>query len=272
MKKQLTSKSAFTLSLLFILFFATPFIVSFVFGYQTVVYYLASLLLLMLTWLLYKREGRNLTELGLQIKSQNMYLLPLGIFLGILFFGILFFAQMLHNGIHIQLNKDVDYLLMAKGVFILLPSVLGEEMIFRGYCFKKTIDYTGTLNANLIFAFFYIVWHWIALDSWGNYGAMLGLITTGFGHVLFSTALLKSGTLYFPIGIHLGNNWASHNLFSSSTGGINTKPSNDVFFIPTVPLQDFSRFHTIAAYLITFICSLIFIWIIWKWRKKPGVT
>ncbi|GAA4320258.1 CPBP family intramembrane glutamic endopeptidase [Compostibacter hankyongensis] len=270
MKKLLNAHPALTLLLLFIAFFAVPFIFSFIGGYNPVVGYFSAVLLLLLTGLLYRWEGKSLSELGLNFKQGNIYFLPLGIIVGILFFCVLLFAQMLHNGIHIRFNKNADYTLIAGGIFILFQAVCIEELIFRGYCFKKAVDHAGIPKANLIFAFLFIVWHWIAFNAWGNYGLMLGLITTAFGHLLFSTALLRSGTLYFPIGIHLGNNWAEHYLFSASMEGPNARPSNGVLFILTGPdpRQDPSQFHVIIGYMITFICFLLFTWVIWKWPKK----
>ncbi|WP_353130540.1 CPBP family intramembrane glutamic endopeptidase [Parapedobacter pyrenivorans] len=268
MEKLLNTKPVITISLLSILFFAVPFVPSLLLGYSTGVSLLSALLLLLFSWLLYRRESQNLSELGLNFKRRRIHLLPLGIIIGILFFSVLFSTQMLHNGMHIRVNTHAEYLLITKGALLLLPAVLVEELIFRGYCFKRTVDQAGILGANLIFAFLFVIWHWIAFNAWGNYGMMFGLITTGFGHWLFSTALLKSGSLYFPIGIHLGNNWAAHNLFSSSTGGINTQPSNDALFIITAPKQDPSLLQNAISYLITLLCFLIFIWMIGKWKKK----
>ena len=44
-------------------------------------------------------------------------------------------------------------------------------------------------------------------------------ITIPVGHLLFATALLKSKTLFFPIGIHLGNNWATRHLITTIDNG-----------------------------------------------------
>src|SRR3954464_11425661 len=41
-------------------------------------------------------------------------------------------------------------------------------------------------------------------------------ISIPVGHLLFATALLKSKTLLFPIGLHWGNNWASSYLLGTS--------------------------------------------------------
>ena len=236
-------------------------------GFKTNGGYLSPLLLLLLTWSLYKKEGTNLSALGINVKRKNIFFLPLGIGIGILFFSTLLFVQMQYHGINIVVNKNADFRLIIGGIFFLLPVAINEELIFRGYCYKKTIERTGITNANLIFAFLFIVWHWVALNAWGNFGMMLGLITTGFGHLLFATAFLKSATLYFPIGIHLGNNWAQRYLFSTDMGGINTKPSNDVFFLLANSKQNFSQFHSILSFMITLTCFLTFTLIIWKWPK-----
>ena len=123
------------------------------------------------------------------------------------------------------------------------------------------------MQANLIFAAIFIVYHWIALNAWGNYGLMLGLFTTGFGHILFAVALLKSKTLYFPIGIHLGNNWAQRHLFSANMGGINENPSNDTLFILSSTNQDTSLLHIISSYGISIAFFLLSTWTIWKYKR-----
>ena len=158
---------------------------------------------------------------------------------------------------------------MMYGLWFLLGSVLIEEFIFRGYCFKKTYQEIGVFKANLIFAFLFIVHHWFALNAWGNWGMMLGLITTGFGHFLFATAFIQSRTLFLPIGIHLGNNWAQRHIFSIKTMGIaDNTPLNDSLFYIRVTQQEFSTLHTIGSYCISFACFLLSTYLIWKWYNR----
>lgn len=218
--------------------------------------------------MLYRRDETTLAELGLDLGRRNISFLVLGIALGCLFFILLFVIQMTSNDIHVQLNKNVNYFSIATGLFLLIPAVLVEELIFRGYCFKRTVDKAGITKTNLIFALLFLVWHWIALDAWGNFYMMIGLLTTAFGHLLFSTALIRSGTLYFPIGIHLGNNWTSHYFFSSNTKGIAPEVSSDSFFLVTMPAETITPLHSVLNYMVTFIYALLFTWIIWKWRIR----
>jgi hypothetical protein len=85
---------------------------------------------------------------------------------------------------------------------------------------------------------------------------MLSLVTTAFGHLLFAVAITRSKTLFLPIGIHLGNNWAQRNLFSFQEMGtaVNTAPAKDSLFRIKTSATEFSTFHTVGSYLITFAC------------------
>ena len=263
------TKTWLFLSVIFLMFVSVPFLLG-LFVHQTIGISISAIILLLLTRMLYKCDGTRFTELGLDFDRRNISFLVLGIALGCLFFILLFVIQMTSNDIHVQLNKNVNYFSIATGLFLLIPPVLVEELIFRGYSFKRTVDKAGVTKTNLIFAFLFLVWHWIALDAWGNFYMMAGLLTTAFGHLLFSTALIRSGTLYFPIGIHLGNNWTSHHFFSSTTRGIRPEISSDSFFIVTMTADSITPTHHVLNYAATIIYALLFTWIIWKWKTAPS--
>ena len=218
-------------------------------------------------WFLYRLEGKTLSELGLS--GRQFYLLPIGLGIGILYFCLFFGLQMLQNDISIQWNSNVNWGLFFNGLWFLLGSVLIEEFIFRGYCFKKTYEQIGVVKANLIFAFLFIVYHWFALNALGNWAAMLGLITTAFGHILFATAFIQSRTLFLPIGIHLGNNWAQRHFFSVKNLGIaDTTTLNDSLFSINIAEQQASTGQVLGSYFITFACFLISTYLIWKWYNR----
>ncbi|MBL7814345.1 MAG: CPBP family intramembrane metalloprotease [Saprospiraceae bacterium] len=267
-----TTASPIKITLLFLLFFAIivvmPMIPSPQLGHTTIGNILAPIVLLLLTRYVYQKEGKNLSALGLTLKKNTITYFPMGVIVGILFFSLLLLSQAYQNGLSITPNPNANVFLILGGFLFLIISVLNEELIFRGYCFQQTLYHVGVTRANIIFAFLFIVYHWIALHAWGNWAAMLGLFTTGFGHFLFATAFLKSRTLYFPIGIHLGNNWAQRYLFSANMGGINNNPSNDTFFILNSSLQESSLSLTIFNYVVSILCFLSVTWTIWKWTKN----
>jgi membrane protease YdiL (CAAX protease family) len=247
------------IAIVFAAFFVLPIAASMLPLDQLLRNFLVVALLLLLSFLLYKKQGSNLSQLGIDSRPWNLLQLPIGLLLGIAFFCVLLFFQSRYNGIGISLNPDASYPLILYGLLLALPGVLMEELIFRGYCLQRSVQGIGFARANIFLAFFFVVWHWIAFNAWGNYGLMLSLVTTAFGHLLFAVAITRSKTLFLPIGIHLGNNWASRNLFSFQEMGtaVNTAPSKDSLFRISTSATEFSTLHTVGSYLITFSCFLI---------------
>ena len=68
----------------------------------------------------------------------------------------------------------------------------------------------------------------------------------------------KSKTLFFPIGIHLGNNWATRHLITKTNKG------DSIFFIPdNVPIDTWKDFIIV---IIVFNAFFLFVtYLIWKW-------
>ena len=236
--------------------------------YTAFSYYIIALLLLLLTQLLYKSEGKNLSAIGLDLKHRHLIFLASGFAIGLLFFCLLFLLQSLFNGLRLSFNPKVSYLLVLGGLLISLPQVLVEELIFRGYPFDRTVRAIGTVMATIVFALLFVIWHWAALNAWGSFGQMASLLVTGLGHILFAIALFRSGTLYFPIGIHLGNNWVSRYIFSYQTAGVvNTSETNDSLFIISGGGSN-ALTGILISYTITIWCFLLFTFFIWRWGKK----
>jgi membrane protease YdiL (CAAX protease family) len=164
--------------------------------------------------------------------------------------------------------------MVGAGLFAFVQGVINEELIFRGYCFKSATERIGVTKSNILFAFLFVVWHWISFNAWGNMALMLGLFTTAFGHLLFSTSLLKSGTLYFPFAIHLGNNWAGKHLFATGMeSALHDVPVHDaVFYVSAGSSIDNSIGHTLTNYGLTISCMLLFIIMVWKYPWQNAIT
>lgn len=258
--------------LYFAIFFAIPVAASFLPLDQVIRNCIVVIILFLLTWFLYRKEGKSFAALGITARWKNLRFILLGLFGGIVFFCMLLLFQKLFNGLSISVNPNADYGLIAKGLLLALPGVLMEELIFRGYNLHKATYKIGPVKANLLFAFFFIAWHWLAFNAWGNWGLMLSLFTTGFGHVFFAVALGRSQTLFFPIGLHLGNNWAQRNLFALNMGDIvDPKLANNSLFLTSAPASQFSTMHVVTAYTITFVCFLISTAIILLlFKRKPA--
>lgn len=170
---------------------------------------------LLITWKAYSKEGKNLSELGLNLNVRNIGFALLGLVAGGLFIVLLVYIIAFIKGYPVVFNPTFSASYVLSGLWLLLPTVILEELVFRGICFKKTIELSSVTTANIIFASIFVLSHWINLGAFGNPMQMTFLLITGIGHILYSTAFLKSRTLLFPIGIHLGNNWVNLFVFSN---------------------------------------------------------
>lgn len=230
--------------------------------------------ILFITWKAYKKEGKNLSALGLNVTARNIGFAVLGIGLGGLFIIPLVYLIAFIKGYPVVFNSTFNGSYVLSGLWLLLPTIILEELAFRGICFQKTVATSSVAKANLIFATLFILSHWINLGAFGSPVAMTILLITGLGHILYATAFLRAKTLFFPIGLHLGNNWV--NLFVFSNLDINDptrgqiKPSLiNVVGDDKMPLFN-GQFVLVTA--ITASLFVLFIFGIRKWTHNKQLT
>lgn len=223
--------------------------------------YLASIFLGFATWILYKTEGKSLSEIGLNLKWKNLLFLPFGVLIGALAMLAATYAKALYTGESFVISDVINYESILFAFYFILPTVAVEEFLFRGYLFKKTISKINVAVANIIFSVLFMSIHVIDESVMQNKGMMLLLIISiPVGHLWFATALLKSKTLYFPIGLHLGNNWATRHLVTNNDSG------NSIFY--TINNATFETWSEFIGFLI--ILNGVFLmvtFIIWKWNE-----
>ncbi len=228
---------------------------------------------LLITWLAYKKEGKNLSELGLNFKIKNIGFGILGLLLGGLFFIPLVYTIALIKGYPVIFNQNFNGYFVLNGLGLSFAYVVLEELAFRGICFKKTVEMTSVATANIIFVPLFILSHWINLGAFGNPVFMTILLITGLGHILYATAFLKSKTLYFPIGLHLGNNWVSLFVFSN----VNIDDTNagrlDASLVNVVGDGKIPVFNGqfMLTTIVTALFFILFILIIRKWTPVGQV-
>ena len=221
----------------------------------------AVLLLTTATWFLYKRENKSLNNIGLNSKFRNIILLPLGVFIGAGVFLLAKYLRAIYLGETFNVSSVINYKNILLALYTILPTVAVEEFLFRGYLFKKTIKLTSVTKANIIFSLLFMSIHVLDSQVLKNPGMIILLaITIPVGHLFFATAFLKSKSLFFPIGIHLGNNWATRHLVSINNDG------DSIFYISNnVSFDTWPSF--IAFVLLWNSIFLIATFIIWKWDK-----
>lgn len=222
--------------------------------------FMGTILIVLATWVMYRMEKRDLSALGFDLQRRNFLFLPLGFLLGAVAFILGFYATVLLLGRHLQFNHRVDYRGMLWNLYWILPAAAVQEFLVRGYCFKKMVEMRGAVTGIIVFGLIFISTH----DFWnGNLIQILIYSLTLFiGHLLFATALLRSGTIYFAIGLHWGNNFANSNLFTESSS------STSLFFIDNPSQSSIG----LLLYLLVFLTAnsgfILLTAGIWKW--KPG--
>jgi membrane protease YdiL (CAAX protease family) len=217
-------------------------------------------LLTIATWILYRTDGKSLKALGLNITIRHFFFLVLGLAIGVVALGLETLLRTIYTGEHWSINSSVNQLALWKTLYFLLPSVIVQELTFRGYLFTKTVEVTNLVTANVIFSILFMLAHVLDKEALHNTGQLIFLaISIPIGHLLFATALLKSKTLYFPIGLHWGNNWASFCLIGYG------KNENVIF--PITNQQVFTSWVPFVIMLVIFnMFFLLVTLLVWKWN------
>jgi membrane protease YdiL (CAAX protease family) len=221
--------------------------------------YASAILLGIATWQLYKTDNKSLRAIGLNFSLRNISFLPLGLLIGAIALLIAKYARALYTGESFAISETINYSNMIYVLYIILPTVAVEEFLFRGYLFKKTIEKSNVIIANVIFSILFMLIHVFDENVINNRGMMIFLIISiPVGHLLFATALLKSKTLFFPIGLHLGNNWATQHLITNSDTGNS--------FIYTVNNATFNTWPSFIGFILIFNGVFLCVtFLIWKW-------
>lgn len=176
--------------------------------------FIGTIFVVTATSIMYRSENKNLCEVGFDFKRHHLLFLPAGLFLGILSFLIDFYASYLVKGGVIYFNHNINFKHLLLELYWVLPTAIVQEFLIVGYCFKKLIEISNVKVATIIFGLIFISIHDFMN---GNIIQILFYALCIFiGYLLFSTALLKSETILFPIGIHWGNNFANSNLFTQT--------------------------------------------------------
>jgi len=223
--------------------------------------YVSCALLFVATWFLYKKDKKSLKDIGLNFSKRNISFLPLGVLIGALALFGAKYVRVLYVGETIEVVTSINYETLLYAFYFILPQVATEEFLFRGYLFKKTIDVSNVVVANIIFSVLFMLIHVLDENVLANKGMILMLVLAiPVGHLLFATALLKSKTLFFPIGLHLGNNWATRHLITNSNSG------ESILYIPNG-----ASFDAWTPFIITILLFngffLLVTFIIWKWDR-----
>lgn len=186
------------------------------------------------SWLFLRLEGKNLDALGFNAPGRRFAEFGIGL---VIMGAAVALQQCLyawHNGLTWQLNAAMTVPRGLESVRWIATSVLGEELLFRGYLLFQAMRFAGRTAGLLISAAAFGIYHWFSFGVIGNIPAMVAVFffTGAFGFVA-ALAFRQTGSLAAPIGLHLGWNLVFIGVFS---GG----PIGKMLLLPsagTLPLQ-----------------------------------
>lgn len=179
-----------------------------------------GLILIGVSWLLLRIQGRPLSVLGFNKPAQRFGEFVAGFMLACGFATTQFVLTSVFSDFDWVLNPDYNATKLLDALRWTLNSVLYEELLFRGYLLYKAIERVGTRKACWLSAAAFGIYHWF---SYGLFGSVIPMIyvfflTGSFGLMLaYSFAMSKSVVL--PIALHLGWNVVTILVFSNGPIG-----------------------------------------------------
>jgi len=223
--------------------------------------FVGEVLLLLVTAILFRTDGQNLSAIGLNLSLKNVCLLFLGLTIGIVALGIATMLRTLYTGEQWQVATTINAGALLKSLYYILPTVTVQELMFRGYPFTKTISLVGVIKANIIFALLFMLIHVLDEEVLQNPVRIIMLaIAIPVGHLFFAAGLLRTKTLLFPIGLHWGNNWAVTHLVGWN--------NNETVIFYVTDQKIYTEWLPFIILMIIFNGFFLLItWLIWRCRK-----
>lgn len=117
-------------------------------------------------------------------------------------------------------NRDLSSGTSLVNTWLIIKSVLFEELLFRGALLFIAIRRIGEHKANLFSAICFGIYHWFSYNVLGNVPAMIFVfIITGVAGLAFAYAFSRTKSIYFPVALHLGWNLVHIGVFSNGPYG-----------------------------------------------------
>src|SRR5215472_12044823 len=155
----------------------------------------------------------------LELSRFRIALLPLGILVGMVWFGLL--IAMLYLGGHYQNDRLAFPNRLLSAVVFAMGTAIWEEVTFRGLLFRVTEETFGTWIGVAVSAIAFGAIH--GLNPNASLAASVAIILES--GILLAAAYFATRTLWFPIGLHFGWNFAEDFVFGVLTSGHAPRPA-----------------------------------------------
>jgi len=164
-------------------------------------------------------EGLPWRSLGLTLHSHWLRDLIVGSAIGLVSLALATAIAFAGGGLQFSFSvAGASFVLVTllSSMVLFFVAALAEEALFRGYPLqtftRAQLVWLGILVTSLPFAV-------VHLDN-PNAGKVLAFANTAFAGVWLAVAYLRTRSLWFPLGVHWGWNWALGALFGLPVSGI----------------------------------------------------
>jgi len=168
-------------------------------------------------YLLYVRlvEKRS----ALELSRFRIALLPLGVLLGVVWFGLLMAILYANGDYEVNALRFPNRLLSA--IVFAIGTAIWEEVTFRGLLFGVTEQAFGTWVGVAVSAVAFGAVH--GLNPNASLAASIAIILES--GILLAAAYFATRTLWLPIGLHFGWNFAEDFIFGVRISGHAARPA-----------------------------------------------
>lgn len=177
---------------------------------------LGALILLVLNLIVVRLAGQGTRALGLDRPGRRSAEFSAGLLVAGSFAAVQMLVLARLAGFEWDLNPAYGASEMIRGLRWNVASVLFEELIFRGALLLLAIRWVGPVRATLLSAGCFGVYHWFSYGLLGDIVSMAFVFgfTGAFG-VMLAWAFVWSRSIFLPIGLHLGWNLITNEVFSN---------------------------------------------------------
>jgi uncharacterized protein len=172
---------------------------------------------------------------------------------------------------HWERNPSVDLRQVFLWAGLYLGVACNEEILFRGYVFQRLArGGLGIWGTQAIFALLFAAGHWSNPNNVGAY-RIWATLNIALASLLLGLAVLRTGSLALPIGIHLGWNWTQGTLLGFCVSGTDSPGWWRPVLDSTRPAWIHGgRFGLEATLACALLCTLAIV-LLAKWRGR-GAT
>lgn len=159
------------------------------------------------TWI----DRKDLRSMGTSIRARPLLA---GILLGPLMMGLV--SLVLNIMGHLELSwYGFDPALFTVHFLLMLLVAVKEELLFRGYVLNNLLSSTTPFLALLLSALAFMLLH-----IWNPGITPIAVLNIFLAGLLLGVTYIRDRDLAFPIGLHLGWNFAQGHLFGFSVSGM----------------------------------------------------